>query len=81
MLRATNTGSTAVIDHKGRVLTQLQPYTVGTLAASVQGYRGITPYILVGNTAIVLLAGLLLVMAWLLTRKNRRKSHDPKKNR
>ena len=81
MLRATNTGSTAVIDPKGRVLAQLQPYTVATLAASVQGYQGITPYILVGNTAIVLLAALLLSLAWLLTRKNRRKSHAAGKTR
>ncbi len=81
MLRATNTGSTAVIDPKGRVTAQLPPYTVATLAASVQGYQGITPYILVGNTAIVLLAGLLLGLAWLLTRKNRRKSHAAGKTR
>jgi apolipoprotein N-acyltransferase len=44
MLRATNTGATAVIDHTGRVVAQLQPFTHGVLEAQVQGRSGLTPY-------------------------------------
>jgi len=44
MLRATNTGATAVIDHRARVLAQLAPFTRGVLDAHVQGRRGNTPY-------------------------------------
>jgi apolipoprotein N-acyltransferase len=44
MLRATNTGATAVIDHEGRVTAELQPFTQGVLEASVQGRDGLTPY-------------------------------------
>ncbi len=44
MLRATNTGATAVIDHQGRVTAQLAPFTRGVLDAKVQGRSGITPY-------------------------------------
>ena len=44
MLRATNTGATAVIDHRGRVTAQLPRYTRGVLEAEVQGRTGITPY-------------------------------------
>ena len=44
MLRATNTGATAVIDHRGVVTAALAPYTQGTLEGVVQGRRGITPY-------------------------------------
>jgi apolipoprotein N-acyltransferase len=44
MLRATNTGATAVIDHQGRVTAQLAPFTRGVLDARVQGRSGITPY-------------------------------------
>ena len=44
MLRATNTGATAVIDHRARVLAQLAPFTRGALDAQVQGRRGSTPY-------------------------------------
>jgi apolipoprotein N-acyltransferase len=44
MLRATNTGVTAVIDEFGRVTAQLPPYTRGTLNAAVQAREGITPF-------------------------------------
>jgi apolipoprotein N-acyltransferase len=44
MVRATNTGATAVIDHRGRVTAQLPALTAGTLDAKVEGRRGATPY-------------------------------------
>jgi apolipoprotein N-acyltransferase len=44
MLRATNTGATAVIDQQGRVVAQLEPFTRGVLDAEVQGRTGTTPY-------------------------------------
>jgi apolipoprotein N-acyltransferase len=44
MLRATNTGATAVIDHQGRVTARLAPFTRGVLEGQVQGRTGITPY-------------------------------------
>lgn len=69
MLRATNTGATAVIDQKGRVVTQLAPLTEGVLTTRVQGYRGSTPYILLGNSAVVALALLMLCTAGVLRRK------------
>lgn len=44
MLRATNTGATAVIDHQGQVRALLPAFTEGTLAGEVQGRRGLTPF-------------------------------------
>ena len=44
MLRATNTGATAVIDHKGVVAAQLPRTTLGRLEAIVQGRNGLTPF-------------------------------------
>ncbi len=44
MLRATNTGATAVIDHRGVVTAQLSPYTQGVLQGRVQGRTGVTPF-------------------------------------
>lgn len=44
MLRATNTGATAVVDHRGRVVAALPPFTEGVLHATVQGRTGTTPY-------------------------------------
>jgi apolipoprotein N-acyltransferase len=44
MLRATNTGATAVIDHRGRVTYALAPHTQGVLDGEVQGRIGLTPF-------------------------------------
>ena len=44
MLRATNTGATAVVDHRGRVVAALAPYTRGVLEARVEGRTGVTPF-------------------------------------
>jgi apolipoprotein N-acyltransferase len=44
MLRATNTGTTAVIDHRGNVTHALPVYTRGVLEATVQGRNGLTPF-------------------------------------
>ena len=61
MLRATNTGMTAVIDARGQVTAVLPPFTQGVLAASVQGYEGLTPYSRFGNLPVVVLALLALI--------------------
>jgi apolipoprotein N-acyltransferase len=44
MVRATNTGATVVIDHRGRVTHQLPRLTRGVLEADVEGRVGLTPY-------------------------------------
>ena len=44
MLRATNTGATVIIDHRGKVTHSLQRYTRGVLTGEVEGRNGITPY-------------------------------------
>jgi apolipoprotein N-acyltransferase len=50
MVRATNTGDTAVIDHRGQVTAALARHTRGVLLAPVQGRGpgaggdGITPF-------------------------------------
>jgi apolipoprotein N-acyltransferase len=71
MLRATNTGATAVIDGHGEVLSQLPFYEQGTLAARVQGMAGSTPYIRVGNLGFLGLGVVLLAGAWFAGRRRR----------
>jgi apolipoprotein N-acyltransferase len=44
MIRATNTGATVVIDHRGNVTHSLPPFTVGILEGSVEGRQGLTPF-------------------------------------
>jgi apolipoprotein N-acyltransferase len=44
MVRATNTGATAVVDHRGQVTAQWPPGERGVLLATVQGREGLTPF-------------------------------------
>ncbi|MDB5742092.1 MAG: apolipoprotein N-acyltransferase [Polaromonas sp.] len=44
MIRATNTGATAIINHRGEVTHALPRHTRGALAGDVYGRSGITPY-------------------------------------
>jgi apolipoprotein N-acyltransferase len=44
MIRATNTGATAVIDHHGVVTHALPPFSVGILEGTVEGRQGLTPF-------------------------------------
>lgn len=44
VIRSTNTGATAVVDHRGQVTARLAPLTAGVLEATVEGRLGETPY-------------------------------------
>jgi len=44
MVRATNTGATVVVDHRGRVTAELPRLTRGVLTADVEGRAGLTPF-------------------------------------
>ena len=44
VVRATNTGATVAISHRGRVLDELPPATRGVLTAKVEGRIGSTPF-------------------------------------
>ena len=45
VIRATNTGATAIVDHRGEVVSALPRLTRGVLAGEVEGRTGITPYV------------------------------------
>jgi apolipoprotein N-acyltransferase len=62
LLRATNTGISAIIDQRGRVLGVIPAFVRGDFVAEVRPYAGATPYARLGNTpAIGLAAGMVLV--------------------
>ena len=71
MLRATNTGATAIIDGRGNVRQLLPFYGRGTLAATVQGMAGTTPYIRAGNLLFLALGALMLAGAWFTGHRRR----------
>jgi apolipoprotein N-acyltransferase len=64
MLRATNTGMTAVIDPRGAVVSIAPTFQTATVEASIRGHAGATPYVLLGNAAPIGLAGMLTLLAF-----------------
>jgi len=72
MLRATNTGVTAVIGPDGRVLGGAPEFEMAAVTHAVQGYEGATPYVRMGNSAALALCALLLAAyAWAWQRSTR----------
>ena len=69
MLRATNSGMTAIIDHQGRVTAALPAFTQGVLTGIAQGRGGATPYVRWGNAPVIALA--LLVCGVLALRRRK----------
>ena len=64
MIRSTNTGATAVIDHRGRVVAELPAFTQGILEADMEPREGLTPYARWGDwPALALIAGLIAFFA------------------
>ena len=63
MARATNSGETAVVDWRGHVVAALPPLTRSELTHTIRLRQGATPYVIVGDAAVVTAALLLLVLA------------------
>ncbi|MFM1827635.1 MAG: hypothetical protein RLY67_1016, partial [Pseudomonadota bacterium] len=61
-IRATNTGTTAIVDHKGDVRAALQPMAPGILVGTVQGMQGATPFARFGSLPILLIAAICLLL-------------------
>jgi len=74
MLRATNTGLTAIIDARGRIAAALPLFQPGTLSGSLQGYAGATPYVRFGNGPVLALWGVLAVVWFALYRRGKDRS-------
>jgi len=64
MLRATNTGATAIIDHKGHIVAHAPHFVQTTLDGTVQGYNGSTPYVRWGNWPFVLFSLIAIILLW-----------------
>jgi apolipoprotein N-acyltransferase len=69
MLRATNTGVTGVIDERGYVRASAPEFERMTITYAVPGYEGTTPFVRWGNYAFLLIAGVMLLIAALVSRK------------
>lgn len=68
MLRATNTGVTAIIGRDGVVQDSLPQHQEGILNGEAQGYTGLTPYARWGNALVIVLLILMLLAVQAIAR-------------
>ena len=74
MLRATNTGMTAVIDQRGYVVKAAPEFETATVEHTVPGYDGATPYVRWGNSAFLVLTLLMLLLVMRTSRAGMKES-------
>ena len=72
-MRATNTGVTAIIDHKGRIVKRAPQFERTVLRGNVQARVGNTPFMRVGNYPVLIIIALLLLLSYLGKRASPRK--------
>jgi apolipoprotein N-acyltransferase len=72
MLRATNTGISAIIDHRGRITQQSPQFEIAVVSGAVTPMQGATPYVRMGNVPIVILSVACLLLCWLRCRQQSR---------
>jgi apolipoprotein N-acyltransferase len=70
MLRATNTGMTAIVSPQGRLEEVAPEFTLFMLTRSVQGYAGATPYVRWGNAPVLGLSVVLVLAGFALGRRH-----------
>jgi apolipoprotein N-acyltransferase len=63
MLRATNTGVTAVVDPKGQLLASAPQFEATALSAKAQAQQGMTPYARTGNLPLLALLAIIVLLA------------------
>ncbi len=64
MVRATNNGVTAVINHRGKLVASLPQFEAGILRQSVELRRGDTPFHRYGSWPVLGLCLMMLLLCW-----------------
>ena len=70
LIRGTNNGITAAVDHRGQIFQQLAQYEAGVLLTKIEPRLGNSLYTRIGSWPIVLFS--LLTVASLILRSMRR---------
>ncbi|MFQ5635704.1 MAG: apolipoprotein N-acyltransferase, partial [Gammaproteobacteria bacterium] len=70
MLRATNTGVSAIIDSRGTIVARSPQFATDVLRAEVEPHTGATPFVRVGNWPVISVCVLLLVWGGFTIRRN-----------
>ena len=62
MLRGTNNGVTAIIDHRGQIQARGPQFEEITVSGEVQPRTGLTPVVKTGSWPILLMCALILLV-------------------
>jgi apolipoprotein N-acyltransferase len=62
LVRGTNNGISAVIDHKGQVINQGQQFTREIVTGSVQAMSGNTPFSTTGDWPVIILSLIIVIL-------------------
>lgn len=71
MLRATNTGISAVIDRRGEIMARSEQFETAVVTATVQPRQGTTPYVRTGNWPVITVSVLLVLVPLVAGRRGR----------
>lgn len=72
LLRSTNTGISAVLDHRGKLVGRIPSFERGAFSTQVRARRGMTPFARLGNRLAIGLALLMAVISMLYMLRRRR---------
>jgi len=77
LLRATNTGATAIIAPDGKLIAQAPLFITTALSGVIFPMTGLTPYAAIGDHAIIIVLALSLLVALLAEKLYLRKQYVP----
>lgn len=76
ILRGTNTGITAIIDHKGHVQSQLPQFEKGVLKGIVYGTTGETPFVSYGHWPLLGICAFIFLLGAVLCQRSQPQEAD-----
>ncbi|MBC7002625.1 apolipoprotein N-acyltransferase [Photobacterium sp. BZF1] len=76
LLRATNSGLTGIVDHKGKIIEQIPQFETGVLRAKVVPTIGMTPYTTLGSWPLYIYMLWSVALSWILIRRQAGRFRD-----
>lgn len=70
LVRSTNTGITALVNHKGEIIKQIPTNQRATLTAMAQTRQGLTPFMMLGIWPLLILSFCILAISGWIQRKS-----------
>lgn len=76
LLRSTNTGVSAIVNTRGKIIATAPPYSTQVITHQVQPFTGRTPFVIWGDWGIILLASLLALLTYFIAEKKPLRAED-----